>query len=213
MPGQDVAPGLRTADGLTTVISIAYFGLGVLGILVLIGLLVAKLFVDDPGWAIGLPVPVALLESDATILTPWGDARLGVEDMEGALRLPVSILPWWLFALVWTASAAAIGLTLLFLHHLRRIFQRARSGAPFDAINARRLRWLGFLALALAVLRALMELVASVVVRGHLISETLAVPLGLSVDGSLVIFGLVLLALAAIFRRGAELEEDQSLTV
>jgi hypothetical protein len=50
-----------------------------------------------------------------------------------------------LFVLLWTHTAAALGLMLLFLHYLRRIFQRVRDGAPFDAANAVRLRWLGML--------------------------------------------------------------------
>lgn len=204
----------RVVTALTTLVSIAYFGLLVLGLLVLIGLPVAKLVAgDDPEWVIGLTVPVASVDEDATVLTRWGNARLETESMRGSFRLPVSILPWWLFGVLWAYSAAGIAIMLMFLHHLRRIFQRVESGAPFDATNPLRLRWLGLLALALALLEGLSELVTSLAVRGGLISERLEVPLGLSVDMSLVIFGLVLLALAEIFRRGAELEEDQSLTV
>ena len=101
----------------------------------------------------------------------------------------------------------------MFLHHLRRIFQRVRGGAPFDPTNGTRLQWLGILAISLALLKGVSEFVTSMAIRGRLIGERVEVPLGLSVDGSLVLFGLVLLALAEIFRRGAALEEEQSLTV
>jgi hypothetical protein len=204
----------RVVSVLTSLSSTAFFGLLVLGVVVLIGLLVAKLVAgDDPAWVIGLTVPVVSVDADATVLTRWGNAQLEADDIRGSLRLPVSMLPWWLFAVLWTYTAAAMALTLLLLHHLRRIFQRVRSGAPFDATNARRLRWVGLLALALALLNGLSEFVTSLAVRSGLISERLEVPVGLSVDMSLVFFGLVLLALAEIFRRGAELEENQSLTV
>ena len=204
----------RVVRALTGLVSITYFGLLVLGVVLLIGLPTMKLVAgDNPDWEIGLTVPVTSLDSGATVVTRWGDARLEVEDMRGSLRLPVATLPWWLFAVIWTYVAAAAALMLMFLHHLRRIFQRVRAGTPFDATNALRLRWLGLLALALAMVTGVSELVTSLAVRGRLISERVEVPLGLSVDGSLVFFGLVLLALAEIFRRGAELEEEQSLTV
>lgn len=204
----------RVVRVLTGLVSIAYFGLSVLAVVVLTGLPIVKLAAgDDPEWVIGLTVPVASLDADATVLTRWGDARLEAEDMRGSLRLPVGTLPWWLFAVLWTYLAAATALTLLFLHHLRRTFLRVRNGAPFDAMNALRLRWLGLITVALALLTGVAEFVTSWAVRGGLISERVEVPLGLSVDASLVFFGLVLLALAEIFRRGAELEAEQSLTV
>lgn len=204
----------RVVGVLGAIVSFAYFGLLGLGIVATIGLPVVKLMAgDDPHWTFGLTVPIASLESDATVLTRWGDARLEVEDVRGSLKLPVSMLPWWLFAVLWTYTATAIALALLFLHHLRRLFQHVRGGAPFEATNARRLRRLGFIALALALLNGLAEFVTSLAVRDGLISERMKVPHGLSLDPSLVLFGLVLLALAEIFRRGADLEEDQSLTV
>lgn len=47
-----------------------------------------------------------------------------------------------------------LGLTLGSLHHLRRIFQRVRDGVPFHAEDPVRLRWVGALLLALALLNA-----------------------------------------------------------
>lgn len=211
--GASYRPG-RVVRVLTGFASVAYFGLLVLAVVVLLGLPTVKLVAGhDPAWEIGLTVPVASLDRDATVDTRWGDARLQVEDLRGSLRLPLGTLPWWVFAVLWIYGAAAIALMLMFLHHLRRIFQRVQGGEPFDATNALRLRWLGLLVLALAVLKAVSELVASLLVSGGVIGERLEGPLGLSVDGSLVFFGLVLLALGEIFRRGAELEEEQSLTV
>jgi hypothetical protein len=204
----------RVVRVLTAVVSIAYFGLSVLAVVLLIGLPAVKLLAgDSPEWVIGLAVPVVTRDAGATVLTRWGDARLEVEDMRGSLKLPVSILPWWLFAVLWAYVAAAVALTLMFVHHLRRIFQRVRGGAPFDATNALRLRWLGLLLLALTVLNGVSGSVTALAVRGGLATGHVEVPLGLSIDGRAVLFGLLLLALAEIFRRGAELEEEQSLTV
>lgn len=204
----------RVVKALTGLVSIAYVGLLILAVIVLIGLPAVKLAAgDNPDWVIGLTVPVTSIDEDATVVTRWGDARLELADMRGSLRLPVGTLPWSLFALLWTYVAAAVALMLMFLHHLRRVLQRVRGGAPFDASNAVRLRWLGLLALAFAVVTGVSEFVTAMAVRRGLISERVEVPLGLSVDGSVVFFGLVLLVLAEIFRRGAELEEEHALTL
>lgn len=204
----------RLVGALSGIVSIAYFGLLILALVLLFGLPAAKVLAgEDTEWVIGLPVPVASIASDVVVLTRWGDARLEVENMRGSLRLPIRMLPWALFAVLWIYVASAATLMLGFLHHFRRIIQRVRKGAPFDEANALRLRWLGLLTLAFALLNGITEFVTSLVVRDGVVGGHVRVPLGLSVDGSLVIFGLVLLALAAIFRRGAELEAEQALTI
>ena len=107
----------------------------------------------------------------------------------------------------------ALGLGVRSLHELRRIFQRVRDGAPFDADNATRMRRLGALVLALALLDGVAGLVTSLAVRGGVVSGGLAVATGLRVNVPLVFVALVLVALAEVFRRGAELETEQALVV
>lgn len=199
---------------LTGLVSIAYFGLLILGVIVLIALPTVKLAAgDNPDWEVGLTVPVTPIDGDATVVTRWGDARLELGDSRASLRLPIGTLPWSLFALLWTYVTAVGALMLMFLHHLRRVLERTRGGMPFDAINALRLRWLGLLALAIAAVTGVSEFVTSMIVRGGLISERVEVPVAFSIDGWVVFFGFVLLVLAEVFRRGAELEEDQALTL
>jgi len=204
----------RVARWLTGLTTIAFFWLAFMGIIVVTGLPAVKLLAgDDPDWVIGLTVPAELVDVDGAVLTRWGEARLEVEEVQGSLRLPISILPWGLFLLLWTYFALMGALMLLFLHNLRRIFQRVRDGTPFDAANARRLRWLGVIALALALLEGVIESVTSLAVRPALVSSTFSIPTGISLDPSVVFFGLVLLALAEVFRRGTELEDEQALVI
>lgn len=206
------------ADGvvrvLTGLVSIAYFGTLVLAVVVLIGLPAVRVAAGgNPEWEIGLPITVAATAPDATVVTRWGDARLEMEEARGSLRVPIGMLPWWLFAVFWTYLATVGALALTFLHQLRHIFQQVRSGSPFAAANAPRLRRLGLVALAFAILTGVSEVVTSLAVTGGRVGAPLEVRPGLPVDGSMVLLGLVLLALAEIFRRGAELEYEQSLTV
>jgi hypothetical protein len=203
----------RVVRLLTVLVSVAFFGTLVLGIIVLIGLPTGKLLAgDDPDWTVSLDIPVAFDRPDVTVPTGWGDALLEIEDVRGSLSVPVGIVPWWFFALIWACAAAWIALMLTFLHHLRRIAMRVRDGVPFDASNARRLRWLGLVAIGMGLLEGVNGLVGRAV-REHVIVEGLRMPASLTIDGSTVLLGLVLLALAEIFRRGAELEHEQSLTV
>lgn len=203
----------RVVGLLTSLVSVSYFGLWVVGVVILVAAPVLKGVGDGTEWTWGLLVPATVVDEEATVLTTWGPARLEVEDVRGKLRLPLAMLPWWLFALLWTHAALAGALMLAFLHHLRRVFQRARDGAPFDASNAPRLRWLGLLLLALALLNGAAGLVTSLAVRRGLTGDGITVPASLPIDGGLVFVALVLLALAEVFRRGAELEHEQSLVI
>ena len=199
---------------LTLLVSIAYVGAWAGAVVVLAGAPLVKLLAGgDPDWEWGLPVPVAMADADAAVLTAWGTARLEVEDVRGVLRLPIATMPWWLFGVLWTHTAVAFALMVALLHHLRRIFQRVRDGAPFDAQNAIRLRWVGLLLIALSLLNGVAELVTSMVVRQGLAGGSVAVAGGLRIEAPFLLVALVLLALAEIFRRGAELEHEQSLVV
>jgi hypothetical protein len=204
----------RAVRMLTAIVSIAWFGLWVGAAVVLLGIPAVKLFAgEDPDWTWGLPVPAAVADPEATVLTRWGPARLRVEDVRGSLRLPIAMLPWWFVAVLWTYALAAFALMVTALHHLRRIFQRVRDGAPFDAHNARRLRWVGLLLLALALVNGVAELITALAVRRGLAGSSITVPSGVRMDVPIVLFALMLLALAEIFRRGAELEDEQRLVV
>ena len=150
----------------------------------------------------------------AMVQTVWGPAPLMVDELRGELKLPIPTMPWPLLALLWSYAAAGGALILLFLNNLRRIFQRVRDGAAFEAQNVMRLGRLGALLMAIAVLRAVAEFATSVAVRrGLAAGSSLTVPSGFHVDGTLVVVALVVMVLAEVFRRGAELEHEQSLVI
>jgi hypothetical protein len=184
-----------------------------MAVLLLVGSIAARLFAGaDRNWTWSLPLPPTEAHSPTAVMTGWGPAHLEVQDARTTLRLPIGILPWWVFAMLWTYVAGAAALVLLALHQLRRILQRVRDGAPFDASNARRLRWLGLSLLGLS-LNGIAERAIAMAVRVELPAMTSVRPLSLPVDGSLVFVALLLVALARIFHRGSDLEHDQSLVV
>src|SRR5688572_24300071 len=153
----------RVVSVLTIWVSIAYFALCVATALAFILPPVAKLLVRDDDWIVGLghvdvELPASVLDSAATVRTGLGPVRLELHQVRADFQVPIARLPWRGVALVWIQLVVGSVLMLFGLYHLRRIFQRVRDGVPFDAHNARRLRWVGLLLLALAVFRGIAEL-------------------------------------------------------
>lgn len=205
----------RVVRFLTALASVAYFGFWVIAPLILIGLPATKLFGGaDTNIHYSLELPVTVPNLSTTVQTLWGPAPLKLDDVRADLQLPIPMLPWSVLAVLWTYAAASIALMLVFLNNLRRIFQRVRDGAAFDAHNALRLRTLSAVLVALTVLKAVAEVATTMAVRSGLAAgSSVAVPGGLHIHMPLLLPALVLLALAEVFRRGADLEDEQSLVV
>jgi hypothetical protein len=205
----------RVVRTLTALASFAYFVTWAGWALVLIALPLLKAFGGNGAdFHYGLELPVTAPTLQTMVQTVWGPAPLRLDEVRGELRLPISTLPWSFVALLWSYVAVAGALMLLFLHNLRRIFQRVRDGAAFDAQNVVRLRTLATLLLAIAGLKAVAEMATSIAVRRGLTPDSsLTVPTGFHSDLTLVPVALVLMALAEVFRRGAALEHEQSLVV
>ena len=140
-------------------------------------------------------------------------ARVEVSQVRATASVPMSSAPIGFLALTWLGLAVFAGLIVLFLHHLRRLFQRVRQGAPFDPANAARLRWLGILLLAASVWRTVLDTWMSLAVSRLLEGPGNQLGTGLDLNLPLVLVALVLIALAEIFRRGAALEDEQALVV
>lgn len=205
----------RVVRILTALVSVAYFGMWAGAAFVLIALPMLKAFGGAGGdFYYGLELPVTAPMVQTMVQTVWGPAPLMLDEVRGKLELPISTMPWALLALLWCYAAVGGALMLLFLHNLRRIFQRVRDEAAFDAQNVVRLRTVGALLLAIAGLNAIVELATSIAVRRGLAEgSSLTVPTGFHIDGTLVLVALVVMALAEVFRRGAALEHEQSLVV
>jgi hypothetical protein len=212
----------RVVRMLTTVVSIAYFTAAIGGTLALVVMLGVKVVTSAVGYhssagesdfTFGWPVSATLADADATVQTAWGPMRLVVKHTYADLRLPIDAIPWGVFAIAWLVLAILIGLAVLTLYHLRRIFQRVREGAPFDAQNALRMRTVGWLMLSGAVFQSVMEVVVSLAVRGSIDTGRINVSPWIDVDVMGIFMALVVVTLAEVFRRGAELEDEQSLVV
>ena len=199
---------------LTAVVSFGYFALCAFGLVLLIAVAGVELFADRTALAKFFLGTTATVRLDEVRLTSsWGADPVTLRPTAAELRVPISVAPAWFRAITYSSLGALYFLILLFAYHLRRLFQRVRDGAPFDARNASRLRWLGLLLLVLAFAVGLFEFWLSVAIIRTLSMPSVAVSPAFRVDGWAVFVALVMMALAEIFRRGSDLEEEQSLVV
>ena len=151
-----------------------------------------------------------------TLVSDWDPAAEGFEldEVNGELDVPLGVAPVWLRVVAWLWQMATTVLAVFLVHHLRRVFVRVREGAPFDAQNAWRLRTVGILFLVVNVMYSAYEFFMAVVVTRALDARS-SIDLGASPDLNTqeIFLALVLIALAEIFRRGSQLEDEQSLVV
>jgi hypothetical protein len=151
---------------------------------------------------------------DVKLTSSWGGplaldhARVAVD-----VEVPFAVAPPWFRGVVYASAAGALALVLLFLHHLRQLFLHVRRGEPFDRRNAARVRWLGVLLLAGELLSAALGFWQSTVVLRTVGENRLALSPSFAPDGAVILIAVVLIALAEVFRRGAALEDEQSLVV
>ena len=110
-------------------------------------------------------------------------------------------------ALVMAVLLVSIGLGWVATENLRRVVRSARNGQAFDARNITRLRWAGWVVLAFPIVIRLVY---------WPIRETLDTTLNVTPDGAGAAsvaglgVGLVLLALAEVFRAGTDLSRGES---
>jgi hypothetical protein len=203
----------RVVRLLNTLVSAAYYVLWI-AVIALVAAPVARLLTrGQPGWFWHLSLPAIARGSASSVDTSWGPARFVVDQVRGDLVLSLDTLPWWLPAMLWAQAVVGLGLLLLIFHHLRRIFQRVRSGMPFDVQNAIWMRRIGLLFLTLTLFNGLVRLMNSMVVREGMTDSTIGVTGELRLDFGNIFIALVVIALAEVFRRGTELETEQSLVI
>lgn len=106
-----------------------------------------------------------------------------------------------------------LSLILWALSQLRGVLRTLRDGKPFEPANARRLRRIAWLAILGELVRAAVVFFENQYAASHFVSEGLHFSARPDVNVFAIVNGLVILVIAEVFRIGARLDEDQSLTV
>lgn len=197
---------------LTVIATILYRVAWVFGAVLIVAATALELFAGTEtrqNFSIGVPTTVEL--EHRTIGSAWG-GPLGLEmdEAEGSLRVPIASAPLWFRLATYLGTAVIYVLFLRFLFHLRELFLRVRAGAPFDERNATSLRWLGLLLILIDTLGSVFSFGLSQLVLRAMSPPSIPVSSPFSLNGTAIVVGLVLLALAEIFRRGAVLEDEHA---
>ena len=105
------------------------------------------------------------------------------------------------------------GLILWIVYSLRKIVQSVRQKNPFTSTNGKRLRIIAFSMVGIELIRGLADLTKMLYLEPRLHFETILIRSDISISLRVIIAGLVILVIAEAFRIGAEITEEQELTV
>lgn len=117
------------------------------------------------------------------------------------------------------ANLCAWGCVLLLLFNLRRAFGNLALGTPFPRANIRCIRTAGWAILGLAAMELLITagmlsyMQATTTVAGRPPKFPLSMWLSIDFPLGTIVAGLAVVVLAELFRAGADLQDDQALTV
>lgn len=134
-----------------------------------------------------------------------------IRDVRGSLRVPVQKGAFFYANALILLMLLAV--TLFMLGLLRSVLRTIRDGAPFVRANATRIRWIAFAVIGIEVARAAITYVESSYAMTHFSVEGLCFDARPEINLFAIVQGLIILAIAEVFRAGTRLNEDQSLTV
>jgi hypothetical protein len=197
---------------LTAIVSMLYGAAWVAGTIVFVAILAVELFaVPETRQKLSIGVTTTVELEPRTIGTVWGGPlRLKMDEAKGSLRVPIGSAPLGFRLATYLGLAVIYVLFMKFLFRLRELLRRVRAGAPFDERNATSLRWLGLMLILIDTLASVYSFALSQMVLRAMSPATMPVTSQFSMNGNVIFVGLVLLALAEIFRRGAVLEDEHA---
>ncbi|UCD37073.1 MAG: DUF2975 domain-containing protein [Fidelibacterota bacterium] len=159
-----------------------------------------------------IPVQFSVMEPGSLRWPGETDLEVSIHrataELETTGRLPFSVQ-----LLNYSMYLVAIFLNLLILYQLRRVFASLRTGNPFRRENGTRIRWIGAAVVALGLFKAAFGIVSDPLVISRLEVAGIELRSGISLEGEYIFVGFLILVLAEIFRIGAEMKEEQELTI
>lgn len=119
----------------------------------------------------------------------------------------------WFRLMLGTVALPAIVTLFYVVRLLRQIFRTLVEDHPFLAENASRVQRIGVALLVLTLVQWVGGILAGSYIAGNVQLPGVTMMVRLNPDLTMACFGILVLILAEVFRRGAQLQEDQDLTV
>jgi hypothetical protein len=131
--------------------------------------------------------------------------------VRGSIRFPTESRGLFLGAAF--LLTGVLWLVLWVLGQLRAVFETLRDGQPFVAANATRIRRIAFAVIFGETARAALVFVTNYYASTHFVAEGLRFDARPDYNIMAIVYGVIILVIAEVFRAGTRLDEDQSLTV
>jgi hypothetical protein len=106
-----------------------------------------------------------------------------------------------------------LAVVLWTLSQLRAVFRTLRDGQPFVAANATRIRRIAWAVMVGELARTAAVYFSNSYAMTYFSGAGLHFDARLDLDVLAIVYGLIILVIAEVFRAGTRLDEDQSLTV
>jgi hypothetical protein len=165
-----------------------------------------------PNVTMAIPVSVRVDERTLRLSAPGlGIERAELRDLQGTLRFPPRRGVFFVANLL--LAICSLGVALWVLGLLRSLISALRAGRPFVAANASRVRLIGWALIIGEIVRASVVYFENRYAMIHFAAEGLQFTARPDVSVLAIVHGLIILALAEVFRAGTRLDEDQSLTI
>jgi hypothetical protein len=184
-------------------------GVSAIGLIVIVAA-----FVLPPG-SMHFDVPIGFAFADADqhrISAPsLGPLRAEIVDGRATLRVPYAHR-WWLIPGLAVIVLIPGAIAAVF-YQLRLILKTVSARRPFAAENVSRLRIIGLVVIGAELIWKALNYAAQSWLASTFAVEGLKLRPSARVNVVTILLGLLVIALAEVFRHGTELEADRSLTV
>ena len=197
---------------VTILLTVAWYFVALVLALTTCLVVVSPWFDDLRGWELDIPV---LFDVDARAVQVSAPA-LGVEAAEiQHVRGSLSFPPPNRASVTGTMALVAVMLALVLwvLGQLRGVFRTLRDGRPFVPENASRIRRIGYAVILGELARAALVFSSNAYAMTHFSAQGLRFDARPDLNLFAIVHGLIILAIAEVFRAGTRLDEDQSLTI
>lgn len=197
---------------LVLLLNVAWYAVALAMVLTIV-LAGVSAFHDIRGAEIDIPVSFSIDAQALPVRAPsFGIERARIEHARGSLKFSpppgASLVAPALLGL-----AVMLALALFVLGQLRTVFRTLRDGRPFVPANAARIRWIAFAVIAGEIARAAVVYSANSHAITHFSANGLRFDARPDLNIFTIVHGLIILAIAEVFRTGTRLDEDQSLTI
>lgn len=199
------------ASFLRVVVEVGWYLSLLAGVLLALGGVLGVLGIISP---LRLSVAAFPFELDPSVYTIHAGElaeRAEVMKATGVLRVEKPDTTVTLALLSFALIALTVVLVVIF--QFRKIFRTLAASEPFVRDNVRRIRIIAAIMIGAEIVRVIGLFLVSLFLRSHLVTEGIAVRSAVDFRPGVLFAGLAFLVLGEVFRVGAELREEQSLTV